>query len=193
MALDLQGAISSERGELPPLILQSISVRWTKAARGGPFAAIRNSIADAFVLPLDRIRAGTDWASSCVWHELEFEERNGLIAPLVERIGVAARSLPWQPLGENIQLDWAGEVGALRVGLTWRTGVPERWPISAACLLAPGEWGRIQYNYRTTVGFDSGWSYVLRRFNIGVGDPPEADWFVARPPTRRFVDLARLR
>jgi len=59
--------------------------------------------------------------------------------------------------------------------------------------LAPGEWGRIEYNGRYVDRCTGDWWYERSVYNIGFVVDPVANSFIATKPDRRYAEMAILR
>lgn len=153
------------------VIAQWVRVKWTKESRGGPGAARRNAVPEAFGLP--SVRAP-------LTHTVVLDERDGF-AP-VETFDYVL------PDPEDVRLTRVD--GRLRVQLVARSGAPKRTH-RPTIWLERGEWARWQINYRFS-GYSIEWTYRLDTLNIAYGDvKPGA--FTDSVPDRYVDERARLR
>lgn len=154
------------------IVVQKVTVHWTKASRGGRAAAARNRCPVAFRLP-----------EAARWHHVEMAGHDAF-APRSESSG----ALPTTAVDE---LGLRGVDGHLRI----RPNLSSSWaPMREwrpAAELSHGERLRWQVSYR--VGLDGGWRYGLVTWNVGLlTGAADASAFLQKP-TRVIEELAQLR
>ena len=171
------------------LVVQQITVRWTKRSRSGSGAGARSALPDALPVPAF---APPSADASIVLHRAEFAEWNGF-----SRAGEQVEVEPLAAGAERVfgcvrvrLVDGAAEVTYaydLSCGAPRRSGYPRK-----VMTLGAGEWGRAAYNGRTSGAIDSGdWVYHRTLVNVTCSDRLPADPF-ASPPAREFSDMADL-
>ncbi|GAB3668658.1 hypothetical protein GCM10027589_35300 [Actinocorallia lasiicapitis] len=154
------------------VVVQWVRTSWSKNARGGPEAAVRNRAPSAFPLPEQ---------GAPLLHEVVLEESDAFRPRGSHRP---------EPPGRAI-LDLREQDGGLRVMVVPnRWGAPRERRRPPAVRLARGAWLRWQINYRF-VGASSGhWFYRLDTFNIAHG--PAAPELFLGTPDRVVDERARL-
>lgn len=160
------GGLSPREGQVmlfgaDGLVVQEVTVNWTKASRGGAAARVRNACPVAFPL-----------AEGALWHGLTMDEERGF-APTA----VFADYLPDRVLAQlNVEAD------DRRLTLHPRmdpVGMPTRHRRPPRRSLDPGQWIRWQVNYRLSA--DHGWSYRLITWNVGLRGSWASGLFLGEP------------
>ncbi|HJQ25929.1 MAG TPA: hypothetical protein VKA60_18570 [Blastocatellia bacterium] len=172
------------------IVVQQISVRWRKTARGGVSAARRNAVPEALPLPLRRESLTPDtWLN----HAARFGEANDFAAPQHE-------SLTEEPLG-TLQLGCVTitpQADAVMVAYEYSfkcAGMPRREPFPGTgakndFTLRLGQWGRVRYNGRFA---EDEWRYEKVVINVGFFERLLPDAFLASSPTHEISRLASLK
>jgi hypothetical protein len=80
----------------------------------------------------------------------------------------------------------------VRVELWWKEWAPRReYPIYPSFTLEPDQWGRVEYNLRTS-WHEGEWIYRHTVLNIGYLSPLAITRFIDTAPDRRIVSMADL-
>lgn len=168
------------------LVIQRITTRWTKAARGGAAAARRNASPRALRLPL---LAGSE--PGYLLHDIEFSERDDFSRH--ER--VTESDLPMHvhigPLIVNVT---KAEIAVRFIWSRSECGAPERYAHDVFCL-SRGQWGRFMFNGRFGADSSAGraWEYHTTVFNIAWPSSYDRNVFVESGPDAEDTRLAILR
>ncbi len=165
---------------------QVVSVFWTKASRGMPNAALRNSCAISYIVPernLEALATGERYSSITLHEHDNFRPRQSIEA--------------YRTMGK---LDW-GAVAVKHLNhdealvryqyASFLVGAPERGmrpPIT--CHIEQGQLVRVEHNGRFSE-FGDGWNYVRKVYNFVSTDVPTPTMFLAKP-THYLKDLAVL-
>ena len=174
----------------PAIIVQEITVWWTKRSRSAPGAAVRNAVPEAFDLPF---RPATMTRFDVVHHEVLVREWFGFdhpeetveghaVTPGVDfRLGCARV----EPGPDAVQVVYAYDFAC--------GGAPERTTRPRPVLrLRASQWGRVVYNGRFEDRRSGEWLYKKVVVNVAhVGEPWGAAF--SGEPSRVFSDLAHLR
>ena len=167
--------------------IQAICVRWHKGERGGPEAVRRNQVSEALKMPpFEPISQ----SPSYVKHEAVLAADNGFTAPVRNSVEVTA----CEPVKHGgVSLAFAGDV--LNVYHQWdrSQGAPERssYKHKAFCV-SIGEWGRVRYNGRLSLDWDSYWSYEKWVYNIGLFQSPPLNVFLKTEPKHIYSQMGHL-
>ena len=168
------------------LIVQIISLRWSKQSRGGPGATARNKVARA--LPLhDTTSEG--WHLER-WHYQEAAD--GSFSPAPVRAGQFT-SLPARFDGLLLSHEVRQDQAILKAQLCWDKyfhGMPPRHTPSSTLRLTVGETAQICINGRHGLG--NAHTYTRHCYNIAYGGQIAADVFVAQPFRHRLELEAQL-
>lgn len=152
------------------IVVQKITLVWTKRSRGGEGAQRRAAVPLAFELPAFP-------AGDAAYHVLLSHEHSGFATRDVER----RPSLPerdacvlFERRGDGLRVgyQWAGACGAPRRG-----AVSPRWLME----LRLGDYGRVLHNGRFS-GEDHWW-YQQIVFNVAIADVVASDLFTRVAPT----------
>jgi hypothetical protein len=206
----------------PLVLIQVISVTWTKRSRGAPGATSRQRIPEVLALPpalpdpagpARQCRGGWyqppkvypyspagDRAPDIFYHHTSYTEANRF-QPSVGHTWLALPSLFPEPTtlqlyAEVPPLTLVGRREELRVEMHWQSipGMPRRHPLRrpAGGALAPGQWLQIRFNARNQT-YDGDWYYTKHVLNVGFAVESIPTFFLAGPPEHRDSDLADLR
>lgn len=179
------GRANVEQTTVPPVvIIQEITVWWTKMTRGARGAVLRRAVPEALLIPAAVVPANEP---TYVHHVVRYDEANDFRAPLSSDVRV--QELKGVIHEHNIAASL--DDGKLRVDVAWGWGAPLRHPTRSVLNLAIGEWGRVRFNYRTS-GYDDPWRYALWIFNIGLIAVPAPNVFQATQPLKCYSNLADL-
>jgi hypothetical protein len=168
----------------PRTVIQVVSVRWSKRARGGALATARNRVPLALPLDLRGFDASEDiWIERYSWGEPDFACPQRMV--LAPKAGVFH--------GNRLVLTHAQQQTTVVVKWSSFHGAPRRFS-STRFELGENQWARVRWNERH-VDFDFGfWGYSLETFNIArVCGEPAPSLFTATAPTLTFESLAPLR
>lgn len=171
---------------LPVILVQEIRSVWTKASRGGPAAALRNSVPEAAPFPTAAARPPADR----IFHQaLVYGEANGFASPLKSEFAVSdAASLAVGCVKIHVsagRLLVAYEYDHRAGGLPPRLDRPDE-----EITLPPGSWARVKHNGRFT---GDEWWYEKLVVNVGLFRRPDPAAFLATPPPHEINRLADLR
>lgn len=172
------------------IVVQHITLWWTKASRSAPGSAVRNAVPELFDLPF---RPATMAATGVAYHSVLIREWLGF-----GHREDASAALP-------ADRDGTFHVGCLRIrpgadradvvytyGLAC-AGAPERTPMPRTVLsLRPGQWGRVVYNGRFEGARRQEWLYRKVVVNVAHLTGDEETVYAGRP-SKEFSDLAILR
>lgn len=170
------------------IVVQEISVTWTKLSRGGQNAHLRNQVKEGFALPaIPKPEA----ANTLIRHTIKVDEAEQFDAERNQRVEVQEFSLTKKPMVGAVRLTLTEDkLAAIYTYSPSSVGAPARDPRAKTVLiLTPGTWGRIVYNGR--FGWDSEWWYRKTVLNIGYFDEAPKKVFLEKPP-HLFTDLANL-
>lgn len=165
------------------LVLQTLSVEWTKKSRGAPGATLRNSVPRYLTLPDDVLQSERWWR-----HQVSFHEFADFV-PATQHLDVLAEGFE-----RSVGLRVAEKDGLLRCYFEWSTsvGAPDRSEFAPggrfAFSLEPQQTGRLTYNGR--LAFDHGWQYHQVTHNVGWVDECDAQLF--RAVDKQFESLPAL-
>ena len=155
----------------PVLIVQHIHIQWTKSARGGRLAELRNRIPRAASLP--DIDPQADKADRYLVHRIGFHDQNEFASPHRQQI--------LRPLAgsEYRVTNCTVDPTVPQLNFTWSNGAPARtpnrsFPISSASVT------RLQYNARFSAIDDGNWNYTHEIISA----------IIARPDTELFNQTA---
>ena len=167
------------------VLVQVISSVWTKSARGEPLATQRNSVPEALPIPPTSL-SGSDLVS--VIHHIRYNETNAFVAPVQNDVQVQPFIKPLYPGDSHVALQLLDD--GIRVDLHWRWGAPRRRQRIGLFILPAETWVQLQYNYRT--GGERAWRYCRDNINVGLAAALNPQFFVASPPSHRYIDLVDL-
>jgi hypothetical protein len=68
----------------------------------------------------------------------------------------------------------------------WPSDRPKQFP------LLPGQWMQIRFNEKSTIDWESRWTYLKTVLNVGYAATFNPGMFREHPPTHQYSDLARL-
>lgn len=165
------------------LIIQHITVHWTPKSRGGDQARRRNSVPEAFSLPL----SGSP--SVPFLHTISVGESSGFDSPTEEVSPLGAG--PIYHIG-SAEVRPDGDDAVFLYNPTAKlTGAPTRpqFPRQVG-RFSRGQWARLVYNGRFAE--ETGWRYQKVIINSGLFDRPSADSFLAAAPSQELRDLTKL-
>lgn len=168
------------------LVVQRITTRWTKAARGGAAAAHRNAVPLALLLPA---LAGSE--PGYLLHDVEFPECDGF----ARRERVTESNLPMHlHIGPLILGVTTSEIAVRFLWSRSECGAPERYAHEPFCL-ARGEWGRFMFNGRFGADSSAGraWEYHRTVFNMAWPHSYDRKFFLESAPDFEDARLAILR
>ena len=172
------------------LIIQHITIHWTKQSRSAEGATLRNSVPDRLDLPY-KVEPEND--NTLIEHTVAFREKNQFSEPEQE---VSQRELT---LGKRekyrcVNVRWEdGKAKVVYQYEPFKGGAPKRTEYPRQVLtLAPGEWGQVMYNGRHVSLFrQSGWSYKKDIVNVAVLEESLLEPF-KKEPKNTFSDMAHL-
>jgi hypothetical protein len=173
------------------IIIQRISINWSKKSRGGSLASERNAVPEALAIPVENLKKPID---GLIEHDVSYYERHGFSMPWRSELTQESAGrlrlgcLVIEPIGSGLQVTFEYDSGC--------AGMPPRHaPLggipSTRMQLQPGQWGRMLYNGRFTHG-ESDWWYEKWVFNIGLFEKLEEDVFVAKQPAQVISQMAML-
>jgi hypothetical protein len=153
------------------VVVQQITLVWTKPSRGGPAAVARNRLPRAYTMVL------SDAAFVYQRHSIT-QDRGVFDRRIVEEYSAA--TVPRTARDLTLSLTSAG----LRVDLRWTAhmGMPPRRPKTPALELRLGEYGRVVTNGRHTSHDDQ--HYTRDIYNIAVCQDFTEDAFTALEPLK---------
>jgi len=168
---------------MPIILIQEIIVTWTKRARGGPAAAIRNAIPEALPLPplppvefpltliTDRVSMGMSPKHTLKAIEIQANKR----------YPVACTSLMLNDADLTVSFPTRDSCA----------GAPHRFGPRTVLNLALGSWGKVRYNGRYIGSFEGHWCYQKVVLNIAYVEAASATIFLGTPH-RPFSDMRHL-
>lgn len=172
------------------IVVQRISVMWTKQSRGGKGAQLRNSVPNAFTLPLIG-KPENDSVLMC--HNIKVDEKERFDHERNRQVKFE-EIVPQKKffVGACRLILEKEKLSAIYIYSATNVGAPQReFHPKTVLNLTPDTWGRVIYNGR--FGWDSEWWYRKTVLNIGwfTGEIPE-NVFLGEPQ-HTFSDLADLR
>ena len=168
------------------LIIQRITVEWTKLSRGGDAATQRNAVPKAIALPQLACVSG-----KCFIHDVHFRESGGFRCSESLSESDIQRRVHLAPLFLDVKRD---QVETRFIWSWHECGAPER--VSGSMFrLSSGQWGRFICNGRFGAQTESGneWRYHKTVFNVAFGESFPGDLFTNTKPTKTESRLAALR
>lgn len=158
------------------IIVQNVTIFWTKATRGAPRSNERSVLPRAF-----QIDACANKSKKYEFSSFVMSESNGftLTKREVTHSDVLPRIQGCLALFEEMD-------GCLSLGLRWVSsdGQPKRYPRPEAIKLHKGEWAQLSINGRHTNY--SGQYYSEDTYNVAYGDEFQPDIFVSTVPNKEF-------
>lgn len=173
------------------IAVQTITTTWTKKARGGPLATLRNRVPKQFVLQL------LGESSPLTWHVIRFSEDNEFRMPSAETV---SESCDDSSFGcHNIEVTFTEtsatllyryQTGAPAIQFFDRHGTPV--PPEHRINIPSHRWASVEYNARYTDLYSGNWWYEHVTVNVAVGPSISDNVFLANKPIERFTQLTRL-
>jgi hypothetical protein len=149
------------------IVIQVVTIAWTKATRGAPHAGQRTELPRAFVVP--------QIAGECSIQQIVMEQSHDY------------RPRAMKTRSAKLPRIYEGAIGAflaspdkLEISLRGKSLRPERHSLPQLMSLSPGQFGRLCVNQRHTSYY--GQSYSEETYNIAFGSHIAADYFVSREP-----------
>ncbi len=173
---------------VPLILVQVITIVWSKASRGGRAAGLRNRVPAALPIPA-AFDLGTELRG--IVHDVWYGEEDGFAHPRAADV----RAVPVVDTVHHGDLALTPTDGMIRVDLNWGAfDTPRRRPIRGVMTLRPEEWGQLRYNGRSSgvTGYDHPWRYTQSTINVGIFHAPHADAFLETEPTKMFRGMADL-
>lgn len=170
------------------LVVQQVTVIWTKTTRSAPEATVRNALPTAY--PITLFPAPESFpAQALLIEKIYLHERDQFRHSQREHTLQEMQSGKSYTV-DNVRIRTDGEhVIVVYAYQSW-SGAPRRQaPPRQIMTVQPGEWGEISYNGRTG-GYD-GWYYHQTTLNIGCFQTLPEDPFT-QPPTHTYSDMADL-
>jgi hypothetical protein len=152
------------------VIIQTITITWSKASRGGELAALRALIPKQLLVPHHSKLSG----SFC--HTLAYSEENRFAAQLRDEF--KRISLPFQ--FASTEIDYSGDTAILTY--RYKNGAPARTyhdntgtlaPVQHSLRVPANSWAFLEYNSRRSDSDTGKWWYEHIIINIAVG--PQID------------------
>ncbi len=176
-------------------IVQIILSQWGKPSRGGSSAIERNTMPEAFAIPLTSTRIPEQ---SFLIHSVRKMHDS---IPGYSR--TPSSGLTIQSITDVFDCDCvkvSARNDAIHVDFQWnpRAGMPERYPKKDILVLQAGQWGQICYNERHSpyhevhCEFDTWW-YEKWVFNIGLFTTVSPTLFVDQKPDQVYSLMEHLR
>jgi hypothetical protein len=175
-----------------PLFIQTITITWTKASRGGELATLR-----ARVPKQHPVKLKPD-SQDHHWHALAYSEKNRFAAPIQDDLGSLSLDEPFQ--FASIEIACSGDAAILTC--RYQDGAPARAhhdhtgtlvPEQHTLHIPPDSWAYLEYNRRLT-DFDTGnWWYEHFIVSVAVGPKINPQNPFPDPPARHLPLLSRLR
>jgi hypothetical protein len=168
----------------PTLIVQHIVIQWTKSARGGRLAELRNKTPHALGLPT--LSAPTDNRPRFVVHRVDYHDQNEFTKPFREQILTPLQSEPY--LATNCSVK--SQHDSSHIHFVWSNGAPTR-TYSKKLVVEPETCTRVEYNARFAAIDDGGWNYSHEIVNATVA-MASSKLFIGDAPGNHFSDLQAL-
>lgn len=173
------------------IAVQTITTTWTKKARGGPLATLRNRVPKRFALQL------LEGSSSLIWHAIRFSEDNRFQIPSAETVSESCgdnsfgcRNVEVTFTETSATLLYRYQTGAPAIQFFDSHGTPV--PPEHGINIHSGRWASVEYNARYTDLYSGNWWYEHVTVNVAVGPSISDNIFLANEPVGRFAQLARL-
>jgi hypothetical protein len=177
------------------VIIQVINVSWTKAARGGSLARLRNKVEKTYLLEIKGI--GIEEKKVLV-NEIYFSEGNKFQSPVNNKIMVLEAEDIYKI--KNVEVN--RKENSLMVVLNSEGMNPKRWKMDStgtrfpikqtAFELLKGKWGQIRYNNRFSSFSTGNWFYEETTINLAFCDKFNPDLFTSTKPDCTFSCMATL-
>ena len=175
------------------MIIQSITLLWTKEVRGAPFSTLRNQYYKSFSLPESMI----EYKKESRFHELNIAQ---------DREGFEIRSSKVNYL-DSFKSDW--KIGCVEIqqkddflSIQFKysdyCGKPIRYDnrynylSEKAFKLYKNEYGRLIYNGRLVHNDTGEWIYQIHMLNIYNAQTNEKEILVTKKPDKEYKQLAIL-
>lgn len=170
------------------IVLQEIVTTWTKAARGGAGARMRNSVPEFYLLPNEW--SGTPTTETFFHQRVHYDRYHDFTKP-TNTVNISllpadrwtylngGLALHLYPEGLAVEWRWTGEVGAPE-----RSSYPRR-----IAMLKSGQWAKLRHNGR--MGHSNYWMYRKSVVYIGVVDVYTPSIF-SNPPVSVLEEMADL-
>lgn len=194
------------------LVAQVICTIWGKRFRGGPQAALRNSVPERLAIPTLPLLPDTPTVS--IIHQVAYGERNAFVAhggrnafgnlgwdrilvapgvstPLTPALGLQCSDDEERPLRVVFESSYPADSEQQAV-VDLCMGAPYRRAPRSLFLLQRGEWGQIRYLGRWNVGYNSVTKYEKWVCNVAwlpADAPLPPRLFLEAQPSRRFDSL----
>lgn len=169
------------------LVVQQVHTRWTKEARGGRNAVLRNAVPESRSLPVERMKNAKP---RVLHHQLTYgyEQFTQPTGDLLRGTSV------WGSFTFGCVTVHGDEEG---VSATFRydrgcAGVPDRGWARKTLFLTGDTWGQIVYNGRFVPDWDGDWWYEKMVVNIGLFERLSSGLFTRTEPTYRFSAMSEL-
>ena len=166
----------------PTLIVQHIHIQWTKCARGGRLAELRNRVPQAVALP--PIPRQTDNAARYLVHRIEFHDLNDFKCPREQKILTPLRDTEYRVTNCTVDPETS------QIHFSWSNGAQARtpnrfFPISSSTLT------HLQYNARFAAIDDGSWNYTQEIVTATIA-LPATELFLNTAVGVQHVDLQHL-
>lgn len=155
------------------LVVQQVTILWTKATRGAPRANERTSLPRAFVVEPCSALCLIQHYRMAEWNQFDIELQTSQSSP---QIPGAVDALRLRPTPEK----------EIVLGFGSHSGQPVRHPVNQAATLRAGQWAQLIVNARHTSY--SGQHYSEDIFNVAYGDGLPPDVFLRGEPDY-LIDL----
>ncbi|MCW9706549.1 hypothetical protein [Fodinibius salsisoli] len=172
------------------LIIQYITIRWTKKSRSASGATLRNAVPDRLALPY---KTEPKYDNSLIEHTVTYCEENQFSEPDQE-VNQRLLKLGKREKYRCLDVRWEDEKAKVVYKYDFMEGgAPKRSKYPRQVLtLTSGEWGQAMYNGRHVSLFRfSGWWYKKTIINVAVMSENMKNPFEGKPRST-FSDLAHL-
>lgn len=173
------------------IVIQVIHTRWTKQARGGRLAALRNR------LPKELPIFTGESVSDLLLQRIDFSDADSFSNPKQSVTALPREPSHWSE--GNSEVHWLAD--SVQLHYRYQTGAPKQLffrkggGATAAhhvIGIIPGHWGSIEYNQRHT-DLDTGqWWYEHVVVNVASGNTIQEDYFLRMAPIERYRRISLL-
>ena len=176
-------------------LMQVISVRWTKASRGAPYATFRNALPEACEV---LIPANTKRTASILLNTIVYDEKDSFENPKILSRWFQEESCTHACF--KVEHNTAQTIFTCNLGELGHNARPQRHyydlkagkyaSTSKSFHISPGQWKRCLYNVRYTGYY--GWFYQKHTANVTLIPEPFPDIFTTSKPAEIFSDMRPL-
>ncbi|QDH23084.1 hypothetical protein [Saccharibacillus brassicae] len=177
------------------LIVQTLTFRWGKEARGAPFSTARNEYGKAFRIPDPLLHCDT--AQGLLYQEIlirqdakgfeKIHDRSSILKPSEGVYSVQGIEIQKTDSEYLCSFRYSEECGKpIRQDRRYNLLVEKAFELKA------GEYGRMIYNGRHTSTYTGEWYYELHMINVLPTADPNPNVFIDTEPVKEYKQIAIL-